>query len=236
MIDQRELLADFNALPESEKQKIRENDAINRAKRERAAMQNIREKTIKNRIKYSGIPEEYKSAKLEYCALSIQQYFAALEVDVREDLLLRGDAGTGKTYAACAVGMGYIKGHTVRFVTMPYFLRAVNGTWISRAETPQEAFDRYAGADLLILDDLGKEVPKETSIAYIWELIDVRKSNGRPTIITTNYDSDELYDRLSQGGNNNDVVAIIDRIAQSNVVVIGGPSRREVCTTVGGAA
>ena len=32
MIDQRELLADFNALPESEKQKIRENDAKKRLK------------------------------------------------------------------------------------------------------------------------------------------------------------------------------------------------------------
>lgn len=115
-------------------------------------------------------------------------------------------------------------------------MRAVNGTWISRAETPQEAFDRYARADLLILDDLGKEVPKETSVAYIWELIDVRKSNGRPTIITSNYDSDELYERLSEAGNGNDVLAIIDRIAQSNVIVMDGPSRREVCTTVGGAA
>lgn len=236
MINQRELLADFNALPEAEKQRIRQNDEQNRARREREAVQSMREKTVKNRIKFSGIPEEYKDAKLEECSLPIQQYFAALDVGVREDLLLRGDAGTGKTYAACAVAMAYVAKHTVRFVTMPYFLRAVNGTWISRAETPQEAFDRYAGADLLILDDLGKEVSKETSVAYIWELIDVRKSNGRPTIITSNYDSDDLFERLSKAGNGNDVLAIIDRIAQSNVIVMDGPSRREVCTTVGGAA
>ena len=56
--------------------------------------------------------------------------------------------------------------------------------------------------------------------AYIWELIDVRKSNGRPTIITSNYDSDELYERLSEAGNGNDVLAIIDRLAQSNVIAV----------------
>ena len=127
MINQRELLADFNALPEAEKQRIRQNDEQNRARREREAVQSMREKTVKNRIKFSGIPEEYKDAKLEECSLPIQQYFAALDVGVREDLLLRGDAGTGKTYAACAVAMAYVAKHTVRFVTMPYFLRA--GKW-----------------------------------------------------------------------------------------------------------
>lgn len=236
MINQRALLEEFNALPESEKQKVRENDAENRAKREREAIRNLHEKTFKSRIKYCGIPDEYKTAKLKHCALPIQQYFAALDVGVREDLVLRGDSGTGKTYAACAIAMEYAKKNTVRFVTISYFLRAVNGTWISRAETPQEAFDRYAGASLLILDDLGKEVPKETSVAYIWELIDVRKSNARPTIITTNYEGEALYNRLYQGGSGQDVTAILDRIAQSNVVVLDGPSRRVSCTTVGGVA
>lgn len=74
-------------------------------------------KTVSN----LAVSEEYKDAKLEECSLPIQQYFAALDVGVREDLLLRGDAGTGKTYAACAVAMAYVAKHTVRFVTMPYF-------------------------------------------------------------------------------------------------------------------
>ena len=145
---------------------------------------------------------------------------------------MRGESGTGKTYSACAIAMAYTKKHTVRFVTMPYFLRAVNGTWISRSETPQQAFDRYARADLLVLDDLGKEVPKDTSVAYIWELIDVRKGNGKPTIFTTNFDSESLYIRLSQGGNSENVTAILDRIAQSNVITFDGESLRKTCTTV----
>ena len=60
MMDQRALLADFRALPPEKQAEILAQDEQNRRNREHTAVMALREKTVANKIKFSGIPEEYK--------------------------------------------------------------------------------------------------------------------------------------------------------------------------------
>jgi DNA replication protein DnaC len=53
-------------------------------------------------------------------------------------------------------------------------------------------------ADLLILDDLGCEIDNQYNKAAIHNIINTRVLAGKPTIISTNYDWDELLDKYDQ--------------------------------------
>ena len=48
------------------------------------------------------------------------------------------------------------------------------------------------GADLLIIDDLGTEFKNQFSVACLYNIINTRILRKRATIISTNYDHDDL--------------------------------------------
>ena len=50
---------------------------------------------------------------------------------------------------------------------------------------------------LLLFDDIGKERETPTAEAAIFELIRERMDHMRPTILTTNYDPDQLVMRFA---------------------------------------
>lgn len=229
-----EARAAYEAMTPSERAAFAERERAERDRRYRACVRRLRESTAANRIRYSGIPEAYLSARVADCGTGVRQYAAALEVGVRESLMMRGKAGTGKTHAACAVLIAAAPLMTIRFTTVPAFLREVNGVWIRRDRTPAEVFEDYARCGLLVLDDVGKEPPRETSSSMLWELVDRRKADGLPTVYTTNYGGKELFARIAEGSDAQTAAATVDRIKQSNVILFDGPSRRERCGTVKG--
>ena len=57
--------------------------------------------------------------------------------------------------------------------------------------------DKYTACDLLIVDDLGTEMPGQFTTATLYMLINDRILAGKPTIISTNLNSDDLARRYS---------------------------------------
>lgn len=224
--------AEWDEMTPEQKRVRRKIYEAEKASRQRDAIRRLQDATFANRIKFSRIPDEYRSASVEECPIEIQRYSAAIEAGSRESLMLRGSPGTGKTYSACAVMLKAAAVTTVRFTTVAAYLRDVNGVWINRDRTPAEVLHEYEQCGLLTIDDLGKEVPKETSLSLLWELIDSRKANGKPTIYTTNYDGRSLMERFAQGSDIETARATVDRLKESNVVLFDGLSRRKRCETV----
>lgn len=103
-------------------------------------------------------------------------------------LLLYGNVGRGKTYAACEVANALIdKGYSVLVTNFSRVLNTLQGTF-----EKQEYIDNINRFSLLVIDDLGIE--RETSFAkeQVYNIIDSRYRAGLPMIITTNLSIDKI--------------------------------------------
>ena len=101
-----------------------------------------------------------------------------------ENVLLRGQAGVGKTTLAQNLGLRALeKGLTVRFSTLPAALADL----LRQESIPatERRLRRYVGPDLLILDELGY-VPCDSRAADLLFRIISRRHETRSVVITTN--------------------------------------------------
>lgn len=133
--------------------------------------------------------------------LSNEVYAWAVESGWRRNplLILHGKAGPGKTHCALAA-LAHFKAALNRpgmFVNAVRLLRG-NGT-------RDAVLEEVMRAEVLVIDDMGREVASEANKANLYMIIDARVSAYLPTIITTNlgfvdicnhYDDERLEDRL----------------------------------------
>lgn len=76
-----------------------------------------------------------------------------------------------------------------------------------------EVTQLYANVDLLILKDLGKETIDRWMLSKLFVIINERMKNGLPIIITTNYDLEQLREKLNRENRGCEIVnSIISRL------------------------
>ena len=124
---------------------------------------------------------------------------------MHKGLLLYGNSGSGKTFAAaCVVNALIDKGVAC---LMTNFGRVFNTLW--GTEQKQAYLDGFNQFELLVLDDLGAERRTEFAQELVFQIIDSRCRSGLPTIITTNLTIEaikkpqtitetRIYDRILQ--------------------------------------
>lgn len=106
-------------------------------------------------------------------------------------LLLFGNVGSGKTYAAACVANALIdNGYPV---LMTNFDRIAN-TVMEQYEGKQRYMDSLNGFSLLVLDDLGVERKTEYMQEIVYSIIDARCRAGLPLIVTTNLTWKQITD------------------------------------------
>jgi DNA replication protein DnaC len=101
-----------------------------------------------------------------------------------ENVLLRGQAGVGKTTLAQNLGLRALeRGLTVRFCTLPAALADL----LRQESIPatERRLRRYTSPDLLVLDELGY-VPCDSRAADLLFHIVSRRHESRSVVITTN--------------------------------------------------
>lgn len=101
-----------------------------------------------------------------------------------ENVLLRGQAGVGKTTLAQNLAVRALeRGHTVRFCTLPGALADL----LKQESIPatERRLRRYTNPDLLVLDELGY-VPCDSRAADLLFHIVSRRHESRAVVITTN--------------------------------------------------
>ncbi len=104
-------------------------------------------------------------------------------------LLLYGDTGRGKTFAACCVANALINKGVPVLVTQ--FTRIRNELW-GMGEGRQEYLDNLNQFPLLVIDDLASESKTEYMGELIYSVIDSRERAKLPVIITSNLTKEEL--------------------------------------------
>ena len=147
---------------------------------------------------YASDPKAYQNITrtLAYC----RDYAAHFEASDRNNLLLRGDTGLGKTHLSTAIAKVVIeRGFDVVYDTAQNifgdfeyerFGRGYNGGENDRTR-------RYFDCDLLIFDDLGTEVANQFTVACLYNVINTRLNNNRAMIINTNLSWEELRRRYA---------------------------------------
>ena len=113
-------------------------------------------------------------------------------------LLIQGTYGCGKTHLAAAIANALlIVGTPVVFVNVPDLLDYLRGAYSPHAEeTYDQRFNEVRDAPVLILDDLGTQNATPWAEEKLYQILNARYVNKRPTVITTNLDLDELDPRL----------------------------------------
>lgn len=139
--------------------------------------------------KWGVSPRQQMEDIIHYC-----QAYATHFTPSADSLLLQGATGTGKTHLSLAIAKAVTeKGFGVVYGSVQPLLRRLEDEQFGRVEG--DSLQQLAHCDLLVLDDLGMEFDTPLGRSAIYNLINARLLEGKPTIISTNLSFSALQER-----------------------------------------
>lgn len=144
----------------------------------------------RTRVLLSRLPAGYRDA--EPRTQGGLSWLTAYLSGARNNLIVAGPTGTGKTWEAAAIARQLLVDHTIptTMVNMPELLDALRPDREGRSD-----LHSLQVAPVLIIDDLGSEKHTEWTDEQLFRLTDYRRGARLPMIVTTNFHSDELEQR-----------------------------------------
>jgi DNA replication protein DnaC len=170
-------------------------------------------------LRASGIPERVKGCSFANYRADSDDQKAAMQVamdfaeafDARkksgDSLIFAGRPGTGKGHLAAAVMRKLIPEYLPIYTTCLDMIRSVRETWRKDSRhSESQVLQEYEDADLLIIDEIGVQYGTDGEQTIIFDVLDRRYRQMRPTIFITNQDKagfkafigERAYDRLTQ--------------------------------------
>ena len=109
-----------------------------------------------------------------------------------------GGTGLGKTFlSACIATSATEQGFSVDYEPAGHLFRKLERNHFSPTPETAAAVSRLETCDLLIVDDLGTELPGNFVTAALYNLLNDRLLAGKPMVISTNLTMDEVAGRYS---------------------------------------
>jgi DNA replication protein DnaC len=114
------------------------------------------------------------------------------------NLLFNGGTGVGKTFlSACIARAVADKGYSVVYETSAHLFSKLEQARFNGNEENRRQAEKFTACDLLIVDDLGTEMPGQFVTAALYSLVNDRILGGKPMVISTNLNIDEIRRRYS---------------------------------------
>ena len=114
------------------------------------------------------------------------------------NLLFSGNTGLGKTFlSACIARTVADAGYSVVYESAGKLFTTLERARFEGSEDNRHAAEKYNICDLLIVDDLGTELPGQFVTAALYALINDRLLEAKPTIISTNLSTEDMTRRYS---------------------------------------
>lgn len=164
-----------------------------------------RMRDLEGKCRAAGIPrryavmtfEDYEETVENQRAIRMARWYS--QDKPLTSLYIMGGCGTGKTFMASLISKELIsRGDKVRFVDVPSLLGELKESFDRKDQSAEAILRRYAGAEVLVLDDLGAGQISAWAIGVMYRLINDRYNEERRTIITSNYDLNTLRTVLSR--------------------------------------
>ena len=118
-----------------------------------------------------------------------------------DNLLLYGEPGLGKTFVCHCIAKDLLDaGRTVLYQTAPRLCRVLEDYRFNRGTMaePDEMLAAVDEVDLLIIDDLGAEIPTVVTSAALFDIINKRLLARKHTVISTNLTPTALSAQYSE--------------------------------------
>lgn len=142
---------------------------------------------------YGASPRDIMSKTLQICRRYAQSFAQGAG-----NLLFVGGTGLGKTFlSACIANALTDRGFSVAYETATSLFSKLEKDRFSPSETTREEAAELMDCDLLIIDDLGTELPGNFVTAAFYSLLNDRLLAGKSMLISTNLNVDEIAKRYS---------------------------------------
>jgi len=188
--------------------------------RKREAAEGPTSSMVANRLAAAGVPARFQRCSLKNwqhpmdnqrrCWEWAMSYTEAFRRDKGTLNVFLGSPGTGKTHLAAAILADVlVRKISGAYVTVMGMLRRIRNSYNATVvETEQQVIDALVEPDLLVIDEVGKAMPTEFSMAQVFDVVDMRHGSNRHTLLISNLSlkqfkdlvGDAKYDRVREGG------------------------------------
>lgn len=208
---------------ENERLKQEEQDARNREKQRR----------IEQLQKSSLLGDRYKSVNFDNTELGSNKMFddaykrcknycnvSSKVLESGYGIYIYGDKGCGKTHlTACMVNELIKQGRPVMFTNFFEISQIIRNTFNKTNESEIDMIEKISNIDFLFIDDLGTEKVSNNGEdnwlqGKIFEILNKRYNNKKPTIFTSNYSLQELI------SNRGIMDKTVDRILEMSSLIL----------------
>jgi len=180
-------------------------------------------KEAKLRLGHACVEDIDYSPKRQLEKAQIRQLASCRWIEQKQNVIVTGMTGTGKTFVACALAHKACRqGYRALYRRIP---RLFDELSLARADgTYVRLLSKLARVDVLVLDDWGLVAVRDDQRRDLLEILEDRTEN-RSTIVTSQLPVEKWHDHI---GDPTVADAICDRLFHtSHRLVLKGPSRRK---------
>lgn len=143
--------------------------------------------------KYGASPRKVMARTFDYCKNYAENFDAQ-----SGNLLFVGNTGLGKTLlSACIATAVADKGYSVAYESAPHLFNKLERNRFAPTPETQAEVEKLVRCDLLIIDDLGTELPGNFVTAALYTLLNDRLLAGKAMVVSTNLSIEEAAQRYS---------------------------------------
>jgi len=219
--------------------KEREADELAKEEKDREKEERDREERIANDAEkfftLRGIPMRYRDKKLNDIIAETQsqkdiksmmvEYVKNQEEFAKtgRSYIFYGQPGTGKTHIAISIikawkGIGY-------YISAREYTRLLRDTYSKSSDQNEtDIIKRFVGYDILAIDEIGKQFATENERYAIFDIINQRYNDLKPTILISNMNLADIEDFLG--------AETVDRLKENGgqAILFEGKSFRKIAT------